>query len=93
MTPEETLDLVRPFFPKDFELARSAIEKEYPSLPMWLTNAITFMLFESLEVERLQRKYPEFLKGMVKQLNAPQNEEPKEPPKPEINFNTYIYML
>ena len=88
MSPEELLDKVRPFFPKDFPMARTAVGNEYPDLPMWLLDAITFMLFESLEIERFKRKYPEFLKGLGKQI-----EKPGEPKPLKINFNTYIYML
>ena len=93
MTPEETLNLVRPFFPKDFGLAKNAIEKEYPNLPIWLANAITFMLFESLEVERLQKQYPEFLKGVAKGLGDIHINKPEEELKPTVKINTYIYML
>ena len=88
MSPEELLDKVRPFFPKDFPMARTAVGNEYPDLPMWLRDAITFMLFESLEIERFKRKYPKFLEGLGIELSKPKKEEP-----PKVNFNTYIYML
>lgn len=94
MNPEEVLALVRPFFPQDFATARGVIAKEFPELPEWLSNAITFMLFESLEVERLQTRYPQMLEDMRKMLppskKAPEDEEPIVP---KVNFNTYIYML
>ena len=86
-TPHEAMEILRPFFPNQFGLARSMLGQELPNTPEWIVDTITYMLFDSLELERVAKDFKSYLASQ-EDINeiAPEDIEPIK-----INFNTSIF--
>ena len=86
-TPHEAMDILRPFFPNQFGLAKGILSKELPNTPEWVVETIAYMLFESLELERVGREFKKYIREEEgsRQI-APEDIEPLK-----INFDTSIF--
>lgn len=86
-TPHEAMEILRPFFPNQFGLAKGILSKELPNTPEWVVETIAYMLFESLEMERVGKQFKKYLQGQ----EEPRQIAPEDIKPLKINFNTSIF--
>lgn len=86
-TPHEAMEILRPFFPNQFGMAKGILSKEMPDAPEWVVETITYMLFESLEMERVAKEFKQHIIGRHEDRELP----PEDIKPPVINFDISIF--